>query len=77
MPLDFSVIESEVTRETEVTSSAVALLNDLAAKVEATKGDPAKVTELANALRANSDSLASAVAANTAAAPPPTDAANG
>lgn len=63
--LDFSPIEAEVTRDTEVTSSAVTLLNDLAAKVEATAGDPAKVTELASALRANSDALAAAVQANT------------
>ncbi len=65
MALDFSALQAEITRDADVNSSAATLLADLAAKVEATKGDPAAVQALADALRANSDSLAAAVAANT------------
>ncbi len=65
MALDFTALQAEITRDADVNSSAATLLADLAAKVEATKGDPAAVQALADALRANSDSLAAAVAANT------------
>ena len=69
MALDFSELEAEVARDNDVNSSAATLLADLAARFEATSGDPAKVAELAASLRANSDALAAAVAANTPAAP--------
>ena len=68
MPLDFAALEAEITRDNDVNSSAATLLADLATRLEATKGDPAKVAELASSLRANSDLLAAAVAANTPSA---------
>lgn len=69
MPLDLTALEQEVNGNASVDQSAIALINGLATQVEATKGDPAKVQELANNLRASSAALAAAVAANTPAAP--------
>ena len=69
MALDFSALQAEITRDADVNSSAATLLADLAARVEATKGDPAAVQALADSLRANSDTLAAAVAANTPSDP--------
>jgi hypothetical protein len=69
MALDFSALQAEITRDADVNSSAATLLADLAARVEATKGDPAAVQALADSLRANSDALAAAVVANTPADP--------
>lgn len=65
MALDFSGLEAELTRDNDVNSSAATLIAALATQVEATKGDPAKVQALADQLRAQSDALAAAVAANT------------
>lgn len=67
--LDLSQLEAEVARDSDVNSSAATLISALADEVEATKGDPAKVQELADRLRAQSDALAAAVAANTPGAP--------
>ena len=68
MPLDLTALQAEVSRDSDVNSSASTLISALAAAVEATKGDPAAVQALADSLRANNDSLAAAVAANTPAA---------
>lgn len=72
---DFSGVNTEVARLTDVVSSAVALINGIAAKIdEAVKasdaGDNTALASLSDTLRAQSDSLASAVAANTPAEPP-------
>lgn len=69
MPLDLSALEAEVTRDTDVNSSASTLISALAAQFEAVKGDPAAIQALADKLRANNDSLAAAVAANTTPTP--------
>ena len=68
MALDLSALAAEVARDNEVNTSAATLIAGLAAQVEATKGDPAAVQALADALRAQSDALAAAVVANTPAA---------
>ncbi len=65
MALDLTQLEAEVTRDTDVNSSASTLITQLAAQFEAVKGDPAAVQALVDKLRANNDSLAAAVAANT------------
>ena len=70
---DFSGLEAEVTNLTSVVDSAVALLNGIAARIDAAvaasdAGDNTKLTELASSVRAQADGLAAAVAANTPAA---------
>ena len=62
-------IQAAVEAQTTVIDSVVTLLNKLSAKVAelvaAGTVDPAKVTELTNAIKANAQRLADAVAANT------------
>jgi len=60
-------LTAEVTRNTEVDASAVALLNGLAAKIVELKNDPVALQKLANDMKISSDSLAGAVVANTQA----------
>ncbi len=72
---DFSGVNSEVTRLTDVVQSAVALINGIAGKIDAAvaandAGDNTALSGLADSLRAQSDGLAAAVAANTPAEPP-------
>lgn len=72
---DFTGLESEVTNLTSVVDSAVAAFNGIAGRIEAAvaasdAGDNTKLTELAGSVRAQADSLAAAVAANTPAAEP-------
>ncbi len=70
MALDLTALQAELTRDTSVTSSAVTLITDLLAKVEAAKNDPAAIQAIVDGFRTNSDALAAAVAAGTPAAPP-------
>jgi hypothetical protein len=69
MATDLSGLTAEVTRNTEVDDSAVALINGLATQIEQLKTDPVALQALADSMRASSDKLAAAVAANTPAAP--------
>jgi len=76
MSQDLSAIQAAVDKETAVTTSAIALINGIAAKlvdaaaeIAAAGADPAVVAKLAADLSAQADSLAAAVAANTPAAP--------
>ena len=62
-------IETEVTNETTVDQSVLTLVQGLVAQVEANKNDPAKLDALLAKMKANSQSLADAVVANTPAAP--------
>ncbi len=62
-------LETQVTNATTIEVSAVTLINGLAAQILETKGDPAKVTALAAAVKAQADDLAAAVAANTSPTP--------
>jgi len=65
---DLGPLTAEVTRNTEVDSSAIALLNGLSAQIAQLKNDPVALQALADQLKASSDSLAAAVVANTPAA---------
>jgi hypothetical protein len=65
MALDFTALEAELTRDNDVNSSAATLIEKLADEIEAAGGDKAKLDELVAKLRAQSDALAAAVAANT------------
>jgi type II secretory pathway component PulM len=69
---DLTALTAEVTRNTDVDASAIALLNGLAAKIQELKNDPAALDALAVQLRTSSTALADAVTANTPVdAPPP------
>lgn len=67
-------LRKEVSANTDLVQSAVALIHGLADKIEAAKGDEAALQKLADDLRANDQSLASAVSANTPTAPSDGDA---
>ena len=60
---------AETARDTEVTASAVTLLNRLTQMVQdaLNTGDPAKVQAVLDQVRGNTDALAAAVIANTPA----------
>jgi hypothetical protein len=63
-------LTAEVTRNTDVDNSAIALINGLAAQIIALKNDPVALQALADSMKASSDALATAVTANTPAEPP-------
>jgi hypothetical protein len=61
-------LTAEVTRNTTVEGSALALIQGFAAQLAAAGTDPVKLQALQTTLKANDDQLAAAVAANTPAA---------
>jgi hypothetical protein len=65
----FDDVTAAIAEDTDVTSSAITLMESLAAQLEATAGDPAAVAQLAADIRANSSRMAAAVMANTPAVP--------
>lgn len=69
MALDFSQLEAQVSRDETVNGSAVTLIQQLAAEVEANKNDPAALQAFVDRLRGSQDTLAAAVQANTPATP--------
>jgi len=66
---ELDALRAEVTRDTDVKASAVALLQGLKAKLDAAiaSGDPAALTELSSTLGSTTQALADAVVANTPA----------
>jgi len=62
---DLSALTAAVERETTVTASAVALIQQIAEELRAAATDPAAVQALADQLTSSSDALAAAVEANT------------
>jgi hypothetical protein len=66
---DLSEIIAAVEAETEVTSSAITLLNQLADQVRSLSTDPAAIAALADQINSQADALAAAVSANTPAPP--------
>jgi hypothetical protein len=73
---NFDELNAEVSNLTSVVDSAVALINGIAAKIEAAvaandAGDNSQLISLASSVRAQADGLAAAVAANTPAEPTP------
>jgi ABC-type transporter Mla MlaB component len=61
-------LQAEVARNTTVESSALALIQGLAAQITAAGTDPVKLKAITDQLTNNDDALASAVAQNTPAA---------
>lgn len=69
MSAELDSLTAAVTENTSVDQSAITLLQDLAAKIQAAANDPAAITALATDLRASSQQLADAIVANTPAGP--------
>lgn len=68
---ELDALKAEVSRNTNVDSSAIALLNGLSQKIQDlinAGGNPADFQALADSLKGSSDSLAAAITANTPAA---------
>ena len=65
---DLTALTSQVQQNTEVEASAIVLLNGLSAQIAQLKNDPVALQALADQLKTSSDSLASAITANTPAA---------
>lgn len=63
-------LKAQVTANTSVLASAVALINGIAARIKAAGVDPAKLQELTDELAAKDAELSAAVVANT---PPPAE----
>lgn len=71
MSVEFDDLKREVEESRTVTESAAALIQGLADEIRANKDDPAALEELAKALDAQTQSLASSVSANTPNPEPP------
>ncbi len=67
-------LAEQVSANTAVVNSAVALIKGLADAMQASKDDPAAIAALTAEIHAASDALGSAVAANTPATPAPAEA---
>lgn len=66
-------LEQDVAENTTVVESAITLMQNIKALLDAAGTDPAKLAALSQALENNSTKLAAAVAANTPGATPPVD----
>ena len=71
MALDITALQDQVTHNTDVTNSAVALIQGLAAAFADAQGNPAALASLTTQLQDSAQRLADAVVANTPVAPPP------
>lgn len=67
MGVELDDLEKEVSENTTVTGSAIALIRGFKAQLEAAGNNPAKLRELAQKLDSNEQALAAAVAEHTAA----------
>ncbi len=65
---DLSTITADVAANTDATQSAVTLLTNLKAELDAAGTDPVALKALSDSLEANTQALAAAVTANTPAA---------
>ena len=71
MTAELDALTAEVAAETAVETSAIALIQGLAAKITAAGTDPIALAALTAQMTTSSAALAAAVAANTPAAPVP------
>lgn len=61
----FANLEAEATRNEELDASASNVFTQLAALIESSKQDPARIQAIADRLRSSNDALATAIVANT------------
>lgn len=66
---EFDDLQAEVAQDDDVISSAVTLINGIAARITAAGVDPVKLAAVTADLSTKRQALAAAVAANTTAAP--------
>lgn len=64
---DLSALTAEVQSNTDLDASIIAVVDRIAAELEAAKTDPAAVQALVDQLRTNNASISAAVTANTPA----------
>jgi hypothetical protein len=67
MTKEMQTLTDQVKNNTDVIEGAAVLIKGLATQIEANKTDPAALQALADTLKAEDDTLAAAVAANTPA----------
>ena len=70
MSAAMDALTAQVTKNTDVISSALTLIQGFAAQLAAAGTDPTALAALQASLQQSDDQLAAAVAANTPAAPP-------
>jgi len=70
MPADLTDLTNQVAKNTDVSNSAITLIQGLAAQLQAAVNDPAAIQAIVDSLNASDTSLAAAVAANTPGASP-------
>jgi len=71
MSKEMDDLQTSVSRNTSVVSSALTLIQGFSAQLAAAGTDPTKLAALKKSLDDSDDSLAAAVAANTVSATPP------
>lgn len=69
MSAQLDQLKAQVQKNSDVTQSAVTLINGLSDQIKALKDDPAAIAKLADDLKAQADSLSAAVVANTPTGP--------
>lgn len=69
MSVEFDQLTAQVKANSDLLDSATALINGIAARIDAAGVDPAKLAALSSELKAKDDVLAAAVLANTPATP--------
>lgn len=65
-----AALQEQVAQNTSIETSAVTLIQGLAAQIAAAGTDPAALQALTTSLNSSATALAAAIAANTPAAPP-------
>jgi hypothetical protein len=71
MSAELDALTQQVAQNTDLEQSAVTLIQGLADQINASKDDPAKLTQLTSDLKARADALAAAITTNTPAPPTP------
>jgi hypothetical protein len=67
--LDLTALQAAVTAEDTVEQSAITLLTQISAELQANAGNPAAIQAIVDQINTNASTLAAAVAANTPPAP--------
>ena len=65
---DLANLQAQVQANTDVESSAITLIQGIAAQLAAAKNDPVRIQALSTQLKTSADALGAAIVANTPAA---------